>query len=142
MRAKIKFAKKIKFATSNAFVSNFSMRSYASLQQYVSQYVSQQYILFSSEVFTSYASQSFRLLYIRFAAKSFVYFQAEEYYTQSVEYYEVIDYLEAMKRKMSIKYKFDESVVKQSLNYYESLANFMSIMLSSIKINFMSSIYL
>ena len=59
----------------------------------------------------------------------------------TVKYYEVIDYLEAMKQKMSIKYRFDESVVKQSFNYYESLANFMSIMLSSIKINFMSSIY-
>ena len=58
-----------------------------------------------------------------------------------VEYYEVIDYLEAMKRKMSIKYRFDESIVKQSFNYYESLANFMSITLSNIKINFMSSIY-
>ena len=58
-----------------------------------------------------------------------------------VEYYEVIDYLEIMKRKMSIKYRFDESIVKQSFNYYESLTNFMSIMLSSIKINFMSSLY-
>ena len=58
-----------------------------------------------------------------------------------VEYYEVIDYLEIMKRKMSIKYRFDELIVKQSFNYYESLANFMSIMLSSIKINFMSFIY-
>ena len=59
----------------------------------------------------------------------------------SVVYDEVIDYLKAMKRKMSIKYKFDESVVKQSFNYYESLANFMSITLSNIKINFISSIY-
>ena len=58
-----------------------------------------------------------------------------------VVYDEVIDSLETMKRKMSIKYRFDESVVKQSLNYYESLANFMSIILSNIKINFMSSIY-
>ena len=58
-----------------------------------------------------------------------------------VVYDKVIDYLETMKRKMSIKYRFDESIVKQSFNYYESLANFMSIILSNIKINFMSSIY-
>ena len=58
-----------------------------------------------------------------------------------VEYYEVIDYLEAMERKVSIKYRFGEPVAKQSLNYYGSLANSMSIMLPSIKINFMSPIY-
>ena len=46
-----------------------------------------------------------------------------------------------MKRKLSIKYRFDESIVKQSFNYYESLANFMFKILSNIKIKFMSSIY-
>ena len=58
-----------------------------------------------------------------------------------VEYYEVIDYLEAMKRKMSIKYRFGGSVAKQSPNYYGSLANFMPIMLPSIKINSTPPIY-
>ena len=58
-----------------------------------------------------------------------------------VEYYEVIDFLKAMKRKMPIKYRFGGPVAKQSLNYYGPLANSMPIMLPSIKANSMPPIY-